>query len=80
MLGPGCSIGNGENWPDLGYILGVELKRLPYGLGMGWELIEKGGIKDESSIRNLINWEKSSAIYRGGIVREKLRTGIFLLL
>lgn len=80
MLGPGRSIGNGENWPDLRDILGVELKRLPYGLGMGRELIDKGGIKDESSVMNLINWEERSAIYRDGIVREKLRTGIFLLL
>lgn len=34
MLGPG-SIGDGENWPDLRYILGVELKRLSYGLHVG---------------------------------------------
>ena len=35
MLEPGCSIGDGAIWPDLRYILGVELKRLPYGLDMG---------------------------------------------
>lgn len=35
MLAPGRSLGDGENGPDLRYVLGAELKRLPYGLDMG---------------------------------------------
>lgn len=41
MLAPGHSLGDGENGPDLRYVLGVELERLPYGLDMGVEVDRK---------------------------------------
>lgn len=52
MLGPGRSIGDGENWPNLRYILGVELKRLPSGLDMG-----VGVDRKERNQRQVLNYE-----------------------
>lgn len=63
-LEPGCSLGDGENWPDLKFciqicILGIELANVVYGRYRG-RVIEES--KLSPMLLNLINWEDSSAV------------------
>ena len=65
---------DGENWPNLQYLLRAELTGLTCGLDTGTGCrgggSSKKGINDDPLILNLINWKNSSCLMRWDYLGE----------